>query len=192
MTPTYDVALTALGARLDERGVSHSVRVAVMAAHLAETYDLDTEEARLAGLLHDWCKNMTGPELLERAGILGIPVTDADRAVPYLLHAPVAAAALKRAFPGISRTVLDAVGAHTYGSATLAPLDMVVYIADTLEPARTHAGAGELRELAGVISLEELFTRTYADSLRHLIESRRRIHPETVATWNQIVGGEAR
>ena len=67
---------------------------------------------------------------------------------------------------------------------------MVVYVADTLEPDRTHAGVEELRSLIGVVGLEELFARTYADSLRHLVDSRRRIHPETVATWNRIVEGD--
>lgn len=192
MTPSWEIALAALTERLDERGVRHSVSVASMAESLAETYSLDAEAARLAGLLHDWCKDMSGPELLGRAEALGIPVTEADRAVPYLLHAPVAAEELRHAFPGIPAEVLEAIGAHTYGSAALTPLEMAVYVADTLEPGRTHAGVEDLRALVGVVSLEELFARTYADSLRHLVDSRRRFHPETVATWNRIVGGEGR
>jgi len=192
VTPSWDTALEELGRRLGERGIRHSVNVADMAGHLAETYSVDVEAARLAGLLHDWCKDLDGSELMERAAEHGIPVTDADRAVPYLLHAPVGAVELRRAFPGISEDILGAIGAHTYGSASPTPLEMVVYIADTLEPDRTHAGAEELRSLIGVVSLEELFARTYADSLRHLVDSRRRIHPETVATWNHIVEGDRR
>jgi predicted HD superfamily hydrolase involved in NAD metabolism len=179
VTPSWETALAALGERLDERGVRHSTGVAAMAERLARTYGLDVDSARLAGLLHDWCKDVSGEELLGRAEALGIPVTDADRAVPYLLHAPVAARELKDA-------------AHTYGSSTLTPLDMAVYVADTLEPGRTHAGVEELRALIGSVSLDELFALAYADSLRHLVDSRRRIHPETVATWNRIVGGEGR
>lgn len=190
MTPTWDNALAALGQRLDERGVRHSLNVAEMAARLAATYSVDVEVARIAGLLHDWCKDLDGAELIERAEAHGIPITEADRSVPYLLHAPVAAAELKQEFPGIPGEILDAVGAHTYGSASLTPLEMVVYVADTLEPDRTHEGVEELRSLAGAVSLEELFARTYADSLRHLVDSRRRLHPETVATWNRIVEGE--
>jgi predicted HD superfamily hydrolase involved in NAD metabolism len=192
VTPSWETALAALGERLDERGVRHSTGVAAMAERLARTYGLDVDSARLAGLLHDWCKDVSGEELLGRAEALGIPVTDADRAVPYLLHAPVAARELKDALPGIDGEVLDAIAAHTYGSSTLTPLDMAVYVADTLEPGRTHAGVEELRALIGSVSLDELFALAYADSLRHLVDSRRRIHPETVATWNRIVGGEGR
>ncbi len=192
MAPSWETALAALTERLDSRGVTHSVAVAAMAQRLAEVYSLDAEKARLAGLLHDWCKDVSGADLIDRAVALGIPVSDVDRAVPYLLHAPVAAAELSVEFPGISRDVLDAVGAHTYGSEDLTPLEMAVYVADTLEPGRTHAGAQGLRELVGTVSLEELFERTYADSIRHLLDSRRRIHPGTVATWNRIVGGARR
>ena len=143
----------------------------------------------LRGEFDDWCKDEHGSALLARAADLGIPVTDVDRAVPYLLHAPVAAAKLRMAFPGLPEDVIGAIGAHTYGGGDMTELDMVVYIADTIEPGRVHAGATELRGLIGAIPLEELFVRTYAVSLRHLIDSRRRIHPSTVATWNKLVGG---
>jgi len=166
--------------------------VAETAAHLAEVYSLDPESARLAGLLHDWCKDLDGSELFDRAEEYGIPVTDADRAVPYLLHAPVGAVELRLAFPGIPEDVIDAVRAHTYGSSELRPLEMLVYVADTLAPERSHAGVEELRVLVGEVALEDLFARTYADSLRRLVDSHRRIHPETVATWNRIVERGAR
>ena len=103
MMPSWDSALAALGQRLDERGVRHSVNVAEQAAVLAGTYMVDVEVARLAGLLHDWCKDLGGSELLRQAEAYGIPITEADRSVPYLLHAPVAAAELERAFPGDTR-----------------------------------------------------------------------------------------
>lgn len=124
------------------------------------------------------------------AGEVGVPVTAVDCEVPYLLHGPVAAALLAAEFPWLSQEVLDAVAAHTCGAARIDALGMIVYIADTIESGRTHDGVDELRRAAGEVSLDELFLRTYAASLKHLVEGRRLIHPTTVETWNALVAGE--
>ncbi|TDB39987.1 MAG: HD domain-containing protein [Actinobacteria bacterium] len=178
--------------RLGAEGMRHSLGVADTAARLAETYGVDVEPARLAGLLHDWAKDATASELLSAADDHGIPVTDVDRAVPYLLHAPVAAAELKAAMPDLDDQVLAAVAAHTYGAESMSPIDLIVYVADTIEPGRVHAGVETLRDAVGVVSLQELFMLAYASSLRHLVDSRRRIHPATVALWNRLVSEDPR
>ncbi|MCE5203676.1 MAG: bis(5'-nucleosyl)-tetraphosphatase (symmetrical) YqeK [Actinomycetia bacterium] len=190
MLPDWDTALAALGRRLGPKGVAHSVRVAETAAQIASAYGVDSEAARIAGLLHDWCKDVAGEELLQAAETRGLPVTDVDAAVPYLLHSAVGAEEVREAFPGIDESVVQAIAAHTYGSECMSPVDMVVYVADTIEPGRSHTSARELREAIGKVPLTELFTRTYAESLRHLIDTRRRIHPNTTAMWNRLVGGE--
>jgi HD superfamily phosphohydrolase YqeK len=69
---------------------------------------------------------------------------------------------------------------------------MVLYVADLTEPERDYQGVSELRAAVGSVPLSELFARGYALSVRHLLDSRRRIHPSTVATWNRFVVGEHR
>ncbi|MGB4592768.1 MAG: bis(5'-nucleosyl)-tetraphosphatase (symmetrical) YqeK [Coriobacteriia bacterium] len=189
MLPEWDIALAALGNRLGAKGVAHSVRVAETAGQIASAYDVDVDSARIAGLLHDWCKDADDAQLLQAAADRGLPVTSVDDAVPYLLHSAVGAQEVREAFPDIDDDVVDAIAAHTYGSAGMSPLSMVVYVADTIEPARKHDSADALRAAVGTVSLLELFTRTYAESLRHLVDTRRRIHPDTVAMWNRLVGG---
>ncbi|MHB1340456.1 MAG: bis(5'-nucleosyl)-tetraphosphatase (symmetrical) YqeK [Coriobacteriia bacterium] len=190
MLPDWDIALAALGNRLGAKGVAHSVRVAETAGEIAASYGVDVQAARMAGLLHDWCKDTGDAELLDAAAARGIEVTSVDAAVPYLLHSAVGALEVSEAFPGIDNAVVAAIGAHTYGSDDMSPLDMVIYIADTIEPGRKHEPVHGLREAVGTVSLVELFTRTYAESMRHLIDARRRIHPDTAAMWNRLVGGE--
>jgi predicted HD superfamily hydrolase involved in NAD metabolism len=192
MMALWDTALEAISGRIGEAGLRHSLGVAESAAELAEAYGVDRDEARLAGLLHDWAKDSSNDELLSAAIELGIPVTDVDLAVPYLLHAPVAAAEIRLALPEVSEDVTAAIAAHTYGVVPMQPLDMIVYVADTIEPGRVHEGVEALREAVGQVSLLELFTRAYANSLRHLVETRRRIHPGTIDMWNRLVSGDAR
>lgn len=192
MTALWDAAFEALRGRIGEAGLRHSLGVAQYAGELAEAYGVDVDEARLAGLLHDWSKDASAEDLLSAAVELGIPVTEVDMAVPYLLHAPVAAAEIKSVLPEVSEDVTAAIAAHTYGVVPMQPLDMIVYVADTIEPGRVHEGVEALREAVGHVSLLELFTRAYASSLRHLVDTRRRIHPRTIDMWNRLISGDPR
>ena len=110
-----------------------------------------------------------------------------DQAVPYLLHARLGAAAVREAFPGIDGAVVQAIERHTLGSTRMSSLDMCVYIADMIEPARRFDGVAELRQSVGRVSLEELYARAYAMSLAYLVSMRKHIHPMTVEAWNSIV-----
>lgn len=186
---SFDAALAAVRDRLDERGVGHSLRVADTAADLAATYGADVEQARLAGLLHDWDRERSAEELLESAREAGVRITEADEAVPYLLHARTGAASLTTSLPELDPAIVRAVELHTVGAPDMTALDMVVYVADMIEPARTFPGVTELREAAGTVVLGELFLAAYRRSLLHLVESGRRIHPDTVVVWNSLVAG---
>jgi len=192
MGVTYERAHSLIAARLSPAALGHSERVAATAAHLAVLYGQNPDEARLAGLLHDWHRETPADELVQRAQRLGLDVTEVDEAVPYLLHGPVAEADLERELPGLPESVLTAVGAHTYGTPDMPALAMLVYVADVIEPSRHQDGVDGLRSSAGAHPLEELFAEAYAASLHHLIDRRRRIHPQTVSTWNQIAARSRR
>lgn len=187
MTVSYDQAHAHLKPRLSSVALGHSERVAATAAHVASLYGYDPEAARVAGLLHDWHRETPAEELVARARRLGIDVTEVDEAVPYLLHGPVAQADLELEMPELGEDVLVAIGAHTYGMPDMTPLAMIVYIADVIEPARHQDGVDSLRSSVGVRPIEDLFAEAYAASLRHLIDRRKRVHPQTVTTWNDIV-----
>lgn len=189
---TYERAERALSARLSANALEHSLRVAATAAELARVYGVDTEDARLAGLLHDWDRDVEHSQLLKKAARYGVAVTDVDARWPYLLHARTAAAELKETFPGISDDVVDAVAHHTIGSAEMSDLDRVVFLADMLEPARNYDRVGELRAAIGGVPLAELFARGYEASMLRIVKQRRRIHPDTVSVWNSLIARGAR
>jgi predicted HD superfamily hydrolase involved in NAD metabolism len=189
---SFDEALKAVRERLGKRGAAHCERVAATAADLAEAYGVDVELARLAGVLHDWDRDRSHGELVEAARVDGLETTSIDEAVPYLLHARTGAAGIAEAFPGLPAQVVQAVARHTVGASDMTPLDEVVYLADMMEPSREFPGVEELRAAVGSVSLSELFAHGYQLSIMHLIRSRRRLHPETIAVWNSLVAGEPR
>lgn len=182
--------------RLGTHGVEHSRRAAAIARDLACVYGVDGPSAFLGGLLHDWAKDLPDEELLAEAERLGLSVTDVDRQVPYLLHAAVAAGQLADDVPGVPPDVLRAIERHTLGAPEMSELDMVVFLADMLEPARVFAGVEELRASIGRVALAQLYADAYAKSITHVVETRRHLHPASVAAWNAAVaaadeGGEA-
>jgi predicted HD superfamily hydrolase involved in NAD metabolism len=192
MSVNYEAARAAVDARLGAKAAAHCHRVGDTASGLAILYDVDPETARIAGILHDWDRERTPEQLLGEAQDAGLTLSDAESARPHLLHARTGAAALREEFPGIDDAVAHAVARHTVGAFDMTPLDMVVYLADMIEPAREYAGVQELRDAVGAVSLGELFALGYQQSLAHIVTARKRIHPDTVAVWNRYVAGGPR
>lgn len=190
MDVAYDQAREALRAHLSEKSFAHSERTAETAGALAARFGVDVEKARLAGLLHDWGRDMSADALLAVADRVGLEVTDADAAEPYLLHGAVSAAEVGRAIPGLPGDVLAAIASHTFGAKDMDALAKVVYLADTIEPGRTKhdvAGLRDAIEAAG--TLDGAFETAYARTISTLVKRRRLIHPRTVEVWNALVAG---
>ena len=171
--------------RVGPRRFKHSLGVSETAEALARVYGADKTAARMAGLLHDWDKGYDDAGIRARVEELGLAVDPyVFEEMPWLLHGPTAAAALARAFPCLPRDVVQAIARHTAGAVGMTDLDMVVYVADALEPGRDYAGLDEIRALAGQVPLEELYLATFRHVFLNLVERRKRIHPQSIEIWN--------
>ena len=189
-TVSYEDALEAVRSRLNAKNAKHSKRVAATAADLASAYGVDVEEARLAGILHDFDRERGGEELLATARGAGLVVSDGDLANPHLLHSRAGALDARDALPGLPDAVVQAISRHTLGAPDMSDLDMVIYLADMIEPHRDYAGVDDLRAAVGKSPLRDLFAIAYQQSVCYLVEARRYIHPQTVDVWNWIVSGD--
>lgn len=177
-----------LAGRVGKRRYRHSEGVSDTAAHLAEVYGADVAKARLAGILHDWDKGYNDEEVTRRARELAVDVDPYVLvSMPKVLHGLTAAAALSLAYPQIPADIIQAVAHHTEGAVDMADLDMVVYIADAIEPHRDYGGVQEIRDAVGKVCLEDLFLMTMEEILGSLVQRRDRIHPGSVNVWNHYV-----
>lgn len=167
-----------------ERRYIHSLGVAQTAVNLAREYGVDEYDAAYAGLLHDWDKVLGDHEILARSAQYGIEVTGSPSAAVGLLHGPVAAYELPHIFEDASPAVCRAVARHTIGAVDMSALDMVVFIADAIEPHRRGAYAEELRSLVGSVSLDELFFRCFSQGLTYVISGGRYLYPTAVTIYN--------
>lgn len=163
---------------------AHSLGVSDTAGTLARTYGVDEFEARAAGLIHDWDKVLDDAELLARAARYGITVVGSPVLAAPVLHGPVAAHELPDRFPELPASVFQAVARHTIGAVDMTPLDMVVFVADAIEPGRKGDYAVRLRELVGTAPLTEVFFTTMSQSLAYVISSGRYLYPPALTVYN--------
>lgn len=162
----------------------HSLGVAQTAIDLADAYGHDRYAAAVAGILHDWDKALDDAELLARAASYGIEVVGSPVLAVGLLHGPVAACELPHVFPSVTTTITQAVARHTVGAIDMTPLDMIVFVADAIEPNRHGAYAEELRSSVGRIPLSDLFFRTFSQGLSYVISCGRYLYPTAIDIYN--------
>lgn len=192
MSVTYEQALEALSERLSDDALAHSKGVADTAALLAGLYGVDGVKARIAGLLHDWHRELDDEELLEEAREADLHVLAEELHAPRLLHARTGAADVEGAFPCIDDEIVSAIARHTVGSPDMTDLDKVVWVADMIEPHRDFDGVDDLREAVGTVSLDDLFALAYQASVAYLVARRKRMHPATLEVWNALVARGSR
>ena len=166
------------------RRYTHSLGVAETAKKLAKTYGVDPYLATAAGLIHDWDKVLDDSELLVRAAQYSIRFSGSPSAVVGLLHGPVAARELPAIFPELPEEVFQAVARHTVGAEDMSPLDMVVFVADAIEPGRHGSYAVALRQMVGEVSLEELYYQTFTQGIVYVLQTGRYLYPTAIDIYN--------
>lgn len=162
----------------------HSLGVAKTAAELAKTYQVDSYLATVAGLLHDWDKVLPEDELVSRAIRYRIEVAGSPALAAPLLHGPVAARELPELFRDLPGEVFQAIARHTVGATDMTPLDMVVFVADAIEPGRRGDYADALRAQVGEVTLEELFFVCFSRGLIYVLETGRYLYPTAIDIYN--------
>jgi predicted HD superfamily hydrolase involved in NAD metabolism len=172
-----------IATRLSARRRDHPHRVAAEAVALARRYGASPAQAELAGLLHDYCRELSNAETLAAAARYGIPVGPVEARRPKnILHGPVAAAML--AERGLDPVVASAIARHTIGAAGMTVLEKCVYLADYCEPARDFPGAEEVRALA-VASLDAAVAAAARQSLLDVVSRGRGVVPGALALYNE-------
>lgn len=169
----------------------HSISVAKTARKLARVYGYDGHIARMAGLLHDWDKALLPAQLQQRISDFDLKVSpDVINGMPWVLHGPTAAAVLRRDFPCFGEEVFQAIERHTVGAPDMAPLDMIVFVADKIEPTHDVAEYKRLYKQIGTMSLDELFYAVLKEGMSYLVRAGKPISYDSVTVWNCYNGAK--
>ena len=167
---------------LDPKRVNHVLGCRDTAVQLAEKYGADVTDAARAALLHDITKALNPDLQLKFCQAHRVPREVYQNDSRSTFHATTGAIAAREVF-GENQAVCDAIACHTTGKGHMSKLDLIIYIADYIEPNRDFPGVEKLRELAD-LSLERAVLTGIEMTLEQLRRQGRRI---TDNSYNAVV-----
>ena len=182
---SYKCMKSLLMQRVNAARYVHSLSVAKTARKIARAYGYDPHVARMAGLLHDWDKALSPQRLADRVEHYQLEVDEeVVKSMPWVLHGITAAAVLAEEAPQFGEEVYSAIARHTVGAPNMKPLDMIVFVADKVEPTHDVSSYRYLYKQIGDITLEELFFRVLKESMAYLVSAEKPITRGSVEVWN--------
>ena len=171
-----------------EATASHSLAVAEEARRLAPQFNLDAEQAFVAGLLHDIGGAILENERVSLAQKYGLSIQEAEKELPLLLHQTFSAILAQEEFGITDPVILSAVACHTTLKAGASPFDKLIFIADKLKWDRAHR-APYLTELEAAIELS-LDQACYCYLNWAFTTGMPVIHPDTQAAFDELKAQE--
>jgi HD superfamily phosphohydrolase YqeK len=172
--------------RLDT--LEHVTRVAAEARALAEE-----QSENVAALAHDLASVVPVAERPAVAQQMGVDVSEADRAMPALLHGPIAAAALAQKLGLLDEEVLDAVRYHSKLRAAAGMLEALIFLAGKLayDPRSVHCGE-YLPAPRAADSLEQAALVYLGFSLDNTWRYGWYLHSHAMSAYRDLLGQVAR
>ena len=95
---TYEAMQEKLKTRLKATRFAHSMGVADAAFFLAKRFNVDTNKARIAGLLHDCARQYPNDQLIFEARKRNITFGAVEESMPLLLHGYIGAQLIKEEY----------------------------------------------------------------------------------------------
>ena len=158
----------------------HTLGVAYTAACLAMRYGCNAEDAELAGLLHDCAKQYDNETLMKKCLKYKLPVSEAEKRNPSLLHAKLGAYLAEQKYDVEDSGILNAIRYHTTGRPAMTLIEKIIYVADYIEPRRFKApNLDKIRQLA-FVDLDRTVCEIMKDTLAYLKEMPANIDETTM------------
>ena len=189
MDYTADEAITRAKAFMEENMKPsrrrHTEGVVDTAVRLACRFGADPEKAELAAWFHDLVRNVDPKALdglVRELGLDGRYLGNVN-----LAHGKVAAALMRRDYGIADEDVLNAVAFHTTGRAGMSLLEKVVFLADVIEPGRSHPSVEENRRIAER-SLDEGCLFAMNHTIDYVNSRGEHLDPDTLAAARDLAG----
>ncbi|WP_039041718.1 bis(5'-nucleosyl)-tetraphosphatase (symmetrical) YqeK [Sporosarcina sp. ZBG7A] len=171
--------------RMPHQRFQHVLRVTETAKSLAQMHGESIEAAETAALFHDIAKFMDAEEMREL-----LLAQDVDPLLfefhKELWHAPAGAIIAYKEFKVHDEDILNAIRFHTTGRAAMSKLEMIIYIADMIEPGRNYPSVEELR-LSAEGPLQQAMRTCIIHSVTHLIGKQVPVYPDSIECYNYFV-----
>ncbi|MFD1038548.1 bis(5'-nucleosyl)-tetraphosphatase (symmetrical) YqeK [Virgibacillus byunsanensis] len=180
-----DEAILLVKPHLTKERFDHTLRVATTAEELAGKYNESKEKVELAAIFHDYAKYRPKEELRRRIIKSSLP-KDLLHYHHELWHGPVGALLIEQEYGITDRLIQSAIRYHTTGKANMSKLDMIIFIADYMEPGRTFPGVDEVREIAQDDLIHACLMAS-RNTIQHLMNKNASVYPDTFYTYNDLI-----
>lgn len=177
----YDAVLKE---KLTKDRYEHTIRVYETAMQLAKKYGASIEKVSQAALLHDIAKCEPVENLQEAIYTYHLPASLLEFN-EELWHGPVGAKWLAEKFKIDDEEVFNSIYYHTTGRANMSLVELIIFVADYIEPGRSFPGVEEVRELARA-DIKQAAQKALQNTLIFLISKNATVHPDTIAAYNEL------
>jgi predicted HD superfamily hydrolase involved in NAD metabolism len=177
---------------LSDKRLLHSLLVAATARRLARIHGLNEEQCELAGLIHDCAKCMPLQTLQRIAKEHRLLLDKETLANENLLHGPVGAVLAETEYGVHNPNVLSAIRCHTTGRVGMLPADMVLFLADKIEPGRRYYPALAVVRTLADENLVQAMLYSLRSTQAYVTRQRTALHPTTqrVIDWLERLPAE--
>lgn len=169
---------------LTEDRYEHTLGVMYTAESLAMRYNIDMTKAAVAGLLHDCAKCIPNVQKLKMCRKYDIEISEMEEKNPSLLHAKLGAYLAETMYEVKEPEILNAIRWHTTGRPEMSMLEMIIYMADYIEPNRDKAP--DLKEIRRLTfeNIEEALFKVLESTLNYLGSRPDMIDPTTKISYD--------
>lgn len=176
-----------LNLMLPQGRITHSINVANCATELSKIYNLDSDKAYIAGLVHDCAKYLSQEQIDEYVNKYEIYLDELEEENINLSHSVVGSFIAKYEFNIEDEDIINAIKYHTTGREDMSMLEKIIYMADLVEENRKFPIVGRLRELTYGKDLNKALLVSFDNMIKFVIDNNELIHPRTVSARNYIM-----
>lgn len=176
-----------LNLMLPQDRINHSLNVADCAIKLSEIYNIDSNKAYIAGLVHDCAKYLQKDEMDEYINKYEIYLDELEDGNLALSHSVIGAFIAKYEFGIDDEEIIDAIKYHTTGREDMNLLEKIIYMADLIEDGRDFPIVDRLRELTYGKDIDKALLVSFDNTIKFVIDNNQLIHPRTVSARNYIM-----
>ena len=160
-----------------------------MAVKLAKLNNVNEDDARFAGLMHDCAKCKTQFEMIE---IVRHKIKDMDPMeirTEKILHAPVSAYVARDGFGIKDADILSAIRWHTIGKVGMSDFEKIIFLADKIENRTRELEFREKIEKAlnKNNSLDDAMFKSFKMTIKSLVKRKLPICFQTIEVYNDLL-----
>lgn len=167
---------------LSDGRLRHILSVKETALSLGQTHRADLETLKVSALIHDLAREMnidTQASILRDEGMLD----HFSLMNPVLMHAKVAAVLGIKKY-GFPEKCVEPAKWHTTGRAEMSREDIILYIADQIEPGRPWSSKSQIEQAH--TNLFDSLKKCMLLKLEFTLKRGKMIHPDSIHCWNWL------